>query len=69
VTTEDGINIAMASEGVSFQVEGERLTQLRATVSLFSASQDYDWLNRLRLWALGVLDPVLGEALIRAYAA
>jgi hypothetical protein len=69
VTTEGGISIAMASEGVSIQVEGEKLTQLRATVSLFTASETYNWLNRLRLWALGALDPVMGEALIRAYAA
>ena len=69
VTTADGINISMSSEGVSIQIEGERLTQLRATVSLFTASETYDWLNRLRLWALGTLDPVMGEALVRAYAA
>jgi hypothetical protein len=69
LTTEDGINISMASEGVSIQVEGERLTQLRATVSLFTASETYDWLNRLRLWALGTLDPVMGKALVKAYAA
>jgi hypothetical protein len=69
VTTEDGIDIAMSSEGVSIQVEGERLTQLRATVSLFTASETYDWLNPLRLWALGTLDPVMGEAMVKAYAA
>jgi hypothetical protein len=69
VTTEDGINIAMSSEGVSIQVEAERLTQLRATVSLFTASETCYWLNRLRLWAVGTLDPVMGEALVRAYAA
>ena len=69
VTTEDGIDISMSSEGVSIQVEGERLTRLRATVSLFTVSETYDWLNRLRLWALGTLDPRMGEAVIRAHAA
>ena len=68
VTTEDGANIAMSSEGISMQVEGQRETQLRAAVSLFSCSETYSWLNRLRLWAVGTLDPVQGRALVRAYA-
>lgn len=68
VTTRDGANIAMSSEGVSLQIEGEKLTQLRATVSLFTASETYSWLNQQRLWAIGTLDPVRGKAVIRAYA-
>ena len=68
VTTEDGTDISMSSEGVSMQMEGERLAQLRAAVSLFTASETYAWLNQLRLWAMGTLDPVKGEALIRAFA-
>lgn len=68
VTTEDGANIAMSSEGVSLQIEGEKLTQLRAAVSLFTASETYSWLNQVRLWAVGTLDPARGKAVIRAYA-
>ena len=68
VTTEDGTHISMSSEGVSIQVEGQHETQLRAAVSLFTASEAYSWLNRLRLWAVGTLDPVQGTALVRAYA-
>jgi hypothetical protein len=68
VTTKDGTNISMSSEGVSIQIEGEKLTQLRAAVSLFTASETYSWLNQLRLWAIGSLDPIRGEALVRAYA-
>ena len=68
VTTEEGASISMSSEGVSMQVEGQRETHLRAAVSLFSCSETYSWLNRLRLWAVGTLDPVQGRALVRAYA-
>jgi hypothetical protein len=68
VVTEDGVNVSMSSEGVSIHVEGERHTQLRAAVTLYTASEAYDWLNHLRLWAVGTLDPTTGEALIRAYA-
>jgi hypothetical protein len=67
VTTEDGVNIAMSSEGISMQIEGQRETQLRAAVSLFTNSETYTWLNQLRLWAVGTLDPVRGQALVRAY--
>ena len=67
VTTEDGTHLAMSSEGVSLQVEGEKLTQLRAAISLFTASRTYSWLNQLRLWAIGTLDPARGKAVIRAY--
>jgi hypothetical protein len=68
VTTNDGTNISMSSEGVSRQIQGEPLTQLRAAVTLFTASEPYVWLNGLRLWAVGTLDPASGEALVRAYA-
>ena len=68
VTTDDGTEISMSSEGISIQIDGEKLTQLRATVSLFTSSETYSWLNQLRLWAVGTFDPMKGEALIRAYA-
>jgi hypothetical protein len=68
VTTEDGVNISLSSQGVSLQIEGEKTTQLRAAVSLFTSSESYKWLNHLQLWALGTMDPILGEAFIRAYA-
>ena len=67
VTTKDGANIAMSSEGVSLPIEGEKLTQLRTAVSLFTAAETYSWLNQLRLWAIGTLDPARGKAVIRAY--
>lgn len=68
VTTEDGVNIAFSSQGVSLQIEGQRETQLRAAVSLFTSSKAYTWLNKLQLWALGSLDPVEGKAHVKAYA-
>ena len=67
VTTNDGAQISMSSEGISMQIGNQRETQLRAAVSLFTAAEAYCWLNRLRLWAVGTLDPVRGRALVRAY--
>jgi len=67
VTTEDGANISLSSEGVSIQIEGEKVAQLRSAVSLFTSSDTYSWLNQLQLWAVGTFDPMKGEALIKAY--
>lgn len=67
VITEDGVNISFSSKGISIQVEGEKTTQLRSAVSLFTSSEDYKWLNYLHLWALGTLDPVAGKAIVKAY--
>ena len=67
ITTADGVNISMASEGVSVQVPGESLAQLRSTVELFTNSEEYCWLNRRLLWAAGTLDAAAMVATVRAY--
>lgn len=68
ILTEDGANISMASEGVSLPVEGEDQAQLRSSVSLFTLAEPYRYLNKLRLCAVGTLDPETGEATIEAYS-
>lgn len=68
IKTDDGHNISFTSEGVSFQTDDNYETQLRSTVSLFTSSTTYNWLNNLQIWALGTLDPNNGEAYVRAYA-
>ena len=68
VTTNDGANIAFSSEGVSLQVDGGKETQLRAAVSLCTTSETYRWVNKLQLWAMGILDPAKGTARVRTYA-
>ena len=67
VTTGDGVNISMSSQGISMQIEGEELTQIRAGVTLITASEAYSWLNQQQLWAIGTFDPIRGKALISAY--
>jgi hypothetical protein len=68
VITEDGVNISLSSQGVSQQIEGEEIAQLRAAVSLFSSSDSYKWLNHLQLCALGTMDPINYKAFVSAYA-
>ena len=69
IRTDDGHNISFSSDGLSMQTNGTNETQLRATVSLFTASPAYQWLNKLHIWAIGSLDPGKGQAFVRAYSA
>ncbi|MEJ2412937.1 MAG: DUF3237 family protein [Anaerolineales bacterium] len=69
ITTRDGARIAIASQGVSLQSEGSPEAQLRSAVSLTTANEDYQWLNQLQLWALGIMNPQQRTAVIRAFAA
>jgi hypothetical protein len=68
LTTEDGENIALSSEGVSIHIPGVNKAQLRSSVTLFTNSAAYEWLNKLQLWAVGILDADRGEAAIKAYS-
>lgn len=68
ITTRDGARIAIASQGVSFQVKGSPEAQLRSAVSLTTAAEEYLWLNQLQLWALGTMHPEKRTAVIRAFA-
>lgn len=68
LTTEDGENIALSSEGISIHNPGVNKAQLRSAVTLFTNSAAYEWLNKLQLWAVGILDADRGEATIKAYS-
>jgi hypothetical protein len=69
IKTDDGQDISFASDGVTYPGERSCEAELRATVSLFSSSPAYKWLNPLHIWALGSLDLDHGRALVRAYFA
>lgn len=68
ITTDEGIRISIASEGVSLQTKGIPAAQLRSAVTLITAAEEYHWLNQLQLWALGTMDPEQRTAAIRAFA-
>lgn len=69
ITTRKGARISIASRGVSLQAEGSPEAQLRSAVTLITASEEYQWLNRLQLWALGTMNPEKRTAFIRVFAA
>lgn len=68
INTDDGHNISFATSGLSHYQDGAQETQLRATVSLFSSSPTYRWVNFLQVWAMGSLDIETGKAVIKAYS-
>ena len=69
ITTRDGARISIASEGVSLQSEGSSEAQLRSAVNFHTTAENYQWLNRLQVWALGTMNPEKRTAVIQAFAA
>lgn len=69
ITTDDGANISLSSEGLSVQEQDNKEAQLRAAISLFTSSSRYTWLNRLPVWAIGTIDIERGELRVKAYEA
>lgn len=68
ITTVDGVNISLWSERISLQPIKIQELLVRTTITLFTLSNAYQWLNRLQVWAVGSLKKNLGEAKIRAYS-
>jgi hypothetical protein len=68
IRTEDGHNISFSSNGISTQKNETKEAQLTAAVSLFSSFHSYKWLNKLQIWAIGVLDTETGKAFVKAYS-
>jgi hypothetical protein len=69
ITTDDDVNIAFLSEGISIQQEGKGEAQLRSAVTLFTSSEQYAWLNKVQAWAIGTIDVEKGRATVMAYEA
>jgi len=68
ICTQDRMEIAFSSIGVSLPTETEDMAHIRATASLFTTHQDYLWVNKLHLLALGTLDLKEGTGMIKAYS-
>jgi Protein of unknown function (DUF3237) len=69
ITTEDGKRIALDAGGVAIPEEGSPVFQLREHVSLTSNHPELSWVNRIEVWARGVVDVSTGQVHLRAYAA
>jgi Protein of unknown function (DUF3237) len=68
ICTQDHVNIAFSSTGVSLPSDREDITRIRAAAFLFTTHENYLWVNKLQLWAAGSLNIGEGTALIKAYS-
>lgn len=68
IITAEGIRIAVSSEGVSLHQNFSDEALLRSSVTLFTSSEPYLWLNRLQLWSVGSMDLAQGAASLRSYS-
>ena len=69
ITTTDGKTIALKADGVSLPKEGTAILDLRENVKLFSAHEEYRWVNPLQVWGIGTVDLATQVVNIKGYCA
>ena len=69
IRTEDGHSIAAHGDGVAIrQPEGD-IADLRVSMTLFSSSKDYTWVNQLQVRGIGTIDLAKQVIQVAAYSA
>jgi hypothetical protein len=68
ITTSDGEHISYYADGITWTPEGAQQGELRANVTLQTASPKYSWVNRRQFWATGQFDQT-GKITLRGYSA
>ena len=69
ITTDDGAQVALFSDGVAMPREGSTIADLRENVTLSTSSKAHAWLNALQVWATGTLDLPERIVQIKGYSA
>jgi hypothetical protein len=69
IATEDGKKIALFADGVAIPKKGSLVFQLRENVTLTSNHSDLSWVNRVQIWASGVVDVSTGQVRVKGHAA
>lgn len=68
IATRDGKKIALEAGGVAVPEEGSPIFQLHEHVALTTNHPELSWVNRIEVWAQGMVDVSTGQVHIRAYA-
>ncbi len=68
ITTSDGTNIDAQGSGVGIPGE-DGMLNIRVTMTLFTSSEGYKWLNPLQVWGNGVVNLGEGTVEVSCYAA
>jgi hypothetical protein len=70
ITTKDGANIALFSDGVALaRPGGGPIFELRENVRLFTSMPGYAWVNPLQIWGVGTVDLSTQVIQIKHYSA
>lgn len=69
ITTGDGKRIAYFATGIANFTPGAPTGEIRENVTLYSASPEYAWVNKLLVWATGKVDLSTGKISLTAYEA
>jgi hypothetical protein len=69
IVTDDGQAISLAADGVALPRNDRPAADLRESVTLFSSSADYAWVNPLQVWAVGEVDLVEQVVRIKGFVA
>jgi hypothetical protein len=67
ITTERGMKIALAADGVAIPEKGSPVFQLRENVTLTTNHPEHLWVNPIQVWGSGTVDVSKGEIRIKAY--
>jgi hypothetical protein len=65
--TAAGRGIAMSADGVAMPRASEPIADLCENVILFTATEDYAWVNTRQVWGVGTVDFAAGKIHIDAY--
>jgi hypothetical protein len=67
ISTQDHKRIALAAGGLAIAEPGSSVFQLRENVTLTSHHPEFSWVNRIQVWASGVVDVSTGQVHVKAY--
>ena len=67
LTTESGANVSFFAGGPGIPREDGHL-ELREHATLSTAHPEYEWVNQLAIWAVGLVNPATGEIRVTGYS-
>ena len=67
LTTESGANISLSAGGAGTPREDGHI-ELHEHVTMSTAHPEYDWVNQLAVWAVGLVNPAAGEIRVTGYS-
>lgn len=67
IETEDGHRLALTADGTCTPRAAEPIADLRENVKLFTAAENYAWINNRQIWGIGTVNFATGKIFVEAY--